>query len=158
MYQQIPASALQDPAFLQQPALKPPPGVLPNFMNPEEKGPTLVIVGAILMALILIALANRAYTKLCIVQKVSWNDLTIALSAVGAIVWYAVCAWRKTAYAFHSARTDKQCLSEIQKGVIGKHQYEVRIGEVLNNNFLIVIATLCSHTKKHTYSQCSRAT
>lgn len=127
-------------------------------MNPEEKWSTLVIVGAILLAFLLIALANRVYTKLCIVQKVSWDDLTIALLAVGAIVWYTVCAWCKTAYAFHSARTDKQCLSEIQKGVIGKHQYEVRIGEVLDNNFLIVLANLGSHTKEHTYSQCSRAT
>lgn len=158
MYQQIPASALQDPAFLQQPALKPPPGVIPNFLHPEEKGPTLVIVGAILLALVVIALANRAYTKLCIVQKVSWDDLTISLSAVGAIVWYTVCAWRKRAYAFQLARTDKQCVPEIQKGVIGKHQYDVRIGEVLNNNVIIVNATLCFHSKEHTYSQCSRAT
>lgn len=155
MYQQIPASALQDPAFLQLPALAPPPGVIPDFVNPEEKGPPLVIFGGILLSLVLIALVNRAYTKLCIVQKVSWDDLTISLSAIGAIVWYAVCAWRKRAYAYHWARTDKQRLPEIQKGVIGKHQYEVRIGEVLSKNLLIVVTTLFFHTKKHTYSQCS---
>ena len=95
MSQKVPASVLQDPAFLQLPALTPPPGVESNFQNPEDKGPTLVIVGGILLALVVISLLNRAYTKLCIIQKVSWDDLTISLSAVGAIIWYTVCTLRK---------------------------------------------------------------
>ena len=82
MSQQIAASALQDPAILQLPALPPPPGVIPNFTNPENKGHSLIVV---------IALANRAYVKLYIVHKMSWDDLTISLSAVGVIVSYALC-------------------------------------------------------------------
>ena len=85
MSQQIPASALQDPAILQMPALPPPPDVKPNFINPENKGQSLIVAGAILLTFVTIALANRAYTKLYIVRKTSWDDLTISLSALGAI-------------------------------------------------------------------------
>lgn len=91
MSQQIPASALEDPAFLQLPALPPPPGVIANFTNPKTQGPRLVVVGAVLLTFVLIALVNRAYTKLCIVRKVFWDDLTIFLSAVGAIASYGLC-------------------------------------------------------------------
>ena len=91
MSQQIPASALQDPAVLQIPALPPPPGVTPNFTNPENKGQSLVVAGAILLTFVVIMLANRAYTKLCIVRKTSWDDLTILLSALGAVLSYTLC-------------------------------------------------------------------
>lgn len=91
MSQQIPASTLEDPAFLQLPALPPPPGVIPNFTNPETQGPRLVVVGAVLLTFVLIALVNRVYTKLGILKKVSWDDLTIILSAVGAIASYGLC-------------------------------------------------------------------
>lgn len=99
MSQQVGGPAFQDPAFLQLPALPPPPGVIPNLTDPDDVGPTLIIVGAVLLAVMVLALANRAYTKLCIVQKVSWDDLTISLSAVGAIAWYTICAFRKRANA-----------------------------------------------------------
>ena len=93
MSQQIPASALQDPALLQKPALPPPPGVIPNFTNPKDNGRSLVVVGAILLAFVFIGLANRAYTKACIVRSTSWDDLTLCLSAVGAYVSYGLCVW-----------------------------------------------------------------
>ena len=95
MSQEIPTGDLQDPAFLQLSALQPPPGVTPNFTDPENKGPTLIIVGAILLAFVVILLANRAYTKIHIVQKASWDDLTVFLSALGAIVWYTFCVLGK---------------------------------------------------------------
>ena len=93
MSQQWQASDLQDPAFLQLPALAPPPSVIPDFASPENKGPRLIIAGAILLAFVVLALANRAYTKLCIVRKTSWDDLTVSLSAVGAIASYAACVF-----------------------------------------------------------------
>lgn len=100
MSEQAPASVLQDPAYLQLPALAPPPGVTPNFANPENKGSTLVIVGVILLGLVLIALVNRAYAKLCIVRKASWDDLAISLAAAGAIVWYSICVLRRGTHVF----------------------------------------------------------
>ena len=94
MSQRIPESALQDPAVLHLPALPPPPGVILNFTNPKNQGPKLIVVGAILLTLVVIALVNRAYTKLYIVRKTSWDDLTICLSAIGAIVSYVACILR----------------------------------------------------------------
>lgn len=86
-------------SLLQLPALAPPPGVIPNFTNPENRGPTLVIVGAILLGLVVIAMANRAYTKLRIIRKASWDDLTVALAGASAIVWYSLCVLSKGSWA-----------------------------------------------------------
>ena len=105
---QIPASALEDPAFLELPVQTPPPGVIPNFSNPENQGSKLTVVGAVLLTFVIIALTNRAYTKIHIVQKFSWDDLTLSLSAIGAIFSYGVCVWGNSADIIFSPRTDEQ--------------------------------------------------
>ena len=96
------AASEQDTGILQLPALAPPPGVIPNFTNPKNIGPRLVILGAILLTFVMIALANRAYTKLCIVRKVSLDDFTISLAVLGAIASYGVCVYGNQAIRFHS--------------------------------------------------------
>ena len=91
--QQIPPAALSDPAVLGLPALAPPAGVVPNFTNPESKGPIFVIVGTILLVLMVVFLSNRIYTKSFIVRKLSWDDLAVSLSALGAVALYVMCIW-----------------------------------------------------------------
>ena len=108
MSQQVPVEALQGPTILKLPALPAPPGVVPNFTNPKNQGPKLIVVGAVLLAFVVLALANRAYTKLCIVRKTSWDDLTICLSAVGAVVSYSLCVLGNVADTIPSACTNEQ--------------------------------------------------
>ena len=84
----ISSSDLEDPAVFNLPGLKPPPGVTPDFMHPRNRGPVLIIVNGILLALMMILIATRFYTKLAIIRKVSWDDLTASLSALGAITLY----------------------------------------------------------------------
>lgn len=98
----IPINALDDPAVLQLPALTPPPGIYPNFTNPKSRGPVLVITNGMLLAFMAIFIAIRAYTKLAIVRKVSWDDLTVSLSALGAVALYVLYVWRKS-FPFHVA-------------------------------------------------------
>ena len=93
MSQPLSPAALQDPAVLQLPALSAPPGVIPNFTNPEDIGPRLIVSGAILLTFVIIALASRAYTKLCIIRKISLDDLTISLAAMCAIASYTLCVY-----------------------------------------------------------------
>ena len=89
-------SPLDDPTLLQLPALTPPPGVIPNFAHPMDRGPVLTIVNGILLALMMIFIALRVYTKLAIVRKISWDDLTVSLSALGSIFLYILFVWRTT--------------------------------------------------------------
>ena len=56
------------------PAMFPPPGVTPDFVNPENHGKTAVIVGGFLAGLMLVFIVNRGYTKWCINKKFSWDD------------------------------------------------------------------------------------
>lgn len=62
------------------PAGMPPPGVIPNLVNPDTRGPVLIIVGTIFMALMLVFATLRYYTKFFTVRKTSWDDCTLAPS------------------------------------------------------------------------------
>ena len=56
------------------PAMKPPPGEVPNFVDPYSKGPILVIASTITLFLGLCFFGIRIYTKLFIVRKAAWDD------------------------------------------------------------------------------------
>ena len=99
---QISPASLNDPNFLQLPALKPPPGIIPNFGHPRNRGPVLIIVNGVLLALMMTFIALRAYTKLAIVRKFSWDDLTVSLSALGATTLYVVSVWRTSLSLTHN--------------------------------------------------------
>lgn len=95
MSQPFSPSALEDPAVFQSPGLTPPPGTTPNFTHPTDRGPVLIVVNGILLALMMVFIAIRSYTKLAIVRKVSWDDLSVCLSALGGITLYLLFVWRK---------------------------------------------------------------
>ena len=64
-----------DPARLAGiPAAKPPAGVTPNHKNPYSDGPVLIIVGSVLVAVMLLFVCVRIYTKVKIVGKSSPDD------------------------------------------------------------------------------------
>lgn len=56
------------------PALQPPAGVEPNFVNPEDRGYLLNSVATVLFCLMVCLFGNRVYTKLFIVRKANWDD------------------------------------------------------------------------------------
>ena len=95
-HQQLTPAILADPDALRQyPAGVPPAGVIPNFAHPQSRGSILIVVGGVMIALMVIFLANRAYTKARIIRRYSWDDLTVSLSFLGAIALYIFCAWGK---------------------------------------------------------------
>ncbi|CAD6591540.1 MAG: hypothetical protein ASARMPREDX12_005214 [Alectoria sarmentosa] len=64
------------------PAAPPPPGVIPNYVNPYSEGPVLIIVGSIFVAIMLLFVSVRIYTKVKIVGKSSPDDYTCVIAAV----------------------------------------------------------------------------
>ena len=60
------------------PALQPPAGVKPNFVNPEDKSYIQISVATVLFCLMVLLFANRVYTKLVIIRKSSWDDCECA--------------------------------------------------------------------------------
>ena len=71
----------------QLPGLKPPPGVLPNFVNPPESYQnTIVATMAVCLAVATLASAARLYTNVRIVKSVAMEDCmtSIALQVFSA--------------------------------------------------------------------------
>ncbi|MCJ1427686.1 hypothetical protein MMC29_005591 [Sticta canariensis] len=113
----IPANI--DPALLATfPALLPPDGVTPNFVDPYTRGPVITIVGSILVAIMMIFVFVRIYAKACINRKAHWDDLTCVLATLGAIAYFVTSVY-------------------IVKGKAGTHQWNVRLLDFLSDRFLL---------------------
>lgn len=54
----------------------------PNYINPETRGPTLLIVQFITLPIALLCLALRLYVKLSITRKSGWDDWLMVAAAV----------------------------------------------------------------------------
>ena len=55
-------------------ALAPPPGVVPNFINPYSIQKSLIASSVVCLALTSLTTAIRLYTKLYIVNAHGWED------------------------------------------------------------------------------------
>ena len=56
------------------PAIQPPPGVEPNFVNPADNREPLIVVASLFLSLTSIFALTRAYVKTFIIRKYSWDD------------------------------------------------------------------------------------
>ena len=56
------------------PAATPPPGVVPNFVNPENQNREFYAITGTLFGITFVLFLNRMYVKLFKIQKHSWDD------------------------------------------------------------------------------------
>lgn len=61
------------------PALTPPEGVTPNFVDPETYVYLPLVFSFVCLALATIMLAARLFTRLVIMKKMAWEDCTLYL-------------------------------------------------------------------------------
>lgn len=60
--------------FGQQPAMRPPPGITPNFKDPPNlAGPSIAMITCAFL-LIILAVGSRIYTKAVIIRKLVLED------------------------------------------------------------------------------------
>ncbi|CAG8956288.1 hypothetical protein HYFRA_00003668 [Hymenoscyphus fraxineus] len=107
-------------AFLgNTPAIPPPPGIVSNFLDPENHGAAQVKATSILLAVTLVFFLSRVYVKLFLTKKVTWDDGTIVLAVLSAVGYYVACTWG------------------VQKGRVGTHLWNISILQASNPNLLI---------------------
>jgi hypothetical protein len=58
----------------QIPALQPPPGVVPNFIDPYTRGPMLIALSAVAIGIMYLFVVARFYCKLTLRHTVTWDD------------------------------------------------------------------------------------
>ncbi len=76
----LPQGTPYDPS--QIPALQPPPGVIPNFNDPYTRGPVLIALSAVAIAIMYLFVIIRLYCKVWVHRKVSWDDRKSTLKAL----------------------------------------------------------------------------
>ncbi|KAI9705072.1 MAG: hypothetical protein M1836_006855 [Candelina mexicana] len=68
------------------PALPPPAGVRPNFVDPINRGEIHAAGATAIIVAMVILVTNRQYTKYFIIRKLGWDDLTCLLAEVITII------------------------------------------------------------------------
>lgn len=63
------------------PAMLPPEGVTPNFVDPYTLGPIFVIVSSVLITIMMIFVVVRIYTRIFINRKLYWDDCQSSIEA-----------------------------------------------------------------------------
>lgn len=69
--------ALMDPSHMDlshTPFLKPPPGVVPEFVDPVSQAPTVIVINVVWITLMLCFVVMRIYTKGRILRNLGWDD------------------------------------------------------------------------------------
>ncbi|GJN70186.1 hypothetical protein PLICBS_004239 [Purpureocillium lilacinum] len=70
----------------QTPASKPPPGVVPNFVDPPSGAPVLIAVGTVLLAIMLVFACIRFYVKAFVRRNVTADD-SVTAAKFGTHMW-----------------------------------------------------------------------
>ena len=58
----------------QVPALEPPLGVIPNFVNPYTRGPMLLALIAVAIGIMYLFVTARLYAKFYVLKRLTWED------------------------------------------------------------------------------------
>lgn len=60
--------------------LPPPPGIVPNFVNPESRAYINTVMHSVCLTLVTLFLAIRIYTRKFICRWLGWDDCKTSLS------------------------------------------------------------------------------
>ena len=74
------ATPQQMQALLDGPAMVPPSGIEPNFVNPENKTRYFVLTVVLTMVVSTSAFLMRVYTKTRLIRKVGWEDCMLCFT------------------------------------------------------------------------------
>ncbi|CAJ2500629.1 Uu.00g034820.m01.CDS01 [Anthostomella pinea] len=101
------------------PAGTPPPGVIPNFIDPPTSAPVLIAVGTVLMAIMLLFAGIRFYVKVIIRRKVTPDDWTTLAAVIGTCWYYGIC------------------IHAVTRAKFGTHMWDISVAHTLSDDFLI---------------------
>ncbi|RAK75465.1 NAD(P)-binding protein [Aspergillus fijiensis CBS 313.89] len=71
--------------YYNTPAAAPPPGVVPNFVNPPSQRTTIIVLQSIFLFLALLAVSARVWVRTSIIKFWGAEDTTCILAACGSI-------------------------------------------------------------------------
>lgn len=106
--------------ILNQPFHPPPPGVMPNQLNQQSRGRDLTTTCSVFLGMMISFVFVRAYTKLCIMRKVTWDDLTCLSGFLLTVIYYATC------------------VRDVLSGYVGYHSWDVTLGQVAASDFYVL--------------------
>ncbi|KAL8704731.1 MAG: hypothetical protein Q9201_002115 [Fulgogasparrea decipioides] len=103
------------------PLAPPPPGVTANLDHPQSNSFRVKIAAGICIPVILILASLRAYHKLAICRSRTWDDYTFMLATLWTIVYLGLT------------------IALLSKGLFGTHIWELRVDDLKNTPFLLVL-------------------
>jgi len=113
-----PSNPLADIDVWNTPSMAPPPGVIPNFIDPPSKSPMVRAGLFTILPLMIIVVALRVYTRIRITRAFGADDY-LCLAATACIVTFSALI-----------------LSFLDKPA-GRHMWDIPLGELLYNHYWV---------------------
>ncbi|MCJ1465350.1 hypothetical protein MMC07_003968 [Pseudocyphellaria aurata] len=68
----------------------PPPGVIPNFVNPESRAYETIITVTICLAFMMPFFLLRIYSRVFVTRSVGWDDYTCVIGVIGTVAFAGI--------------------------------------------------------------------
>ncbi|KAL6715280.1 hypothetical protein ACLMJK_007544 [Lecanora helva] len=94
-----------------EPVAPPPPGVMPNHINPASYVSGIYIAASMCLPIITLSAALRFYAKSAILDRWTWDDVTFTIGLCAEIIFIALFT------------------AEVNEGAYGKHAWDVTVQE-----------------------------
>ncbi|MCJ1254964.1 hypothetical protein MMC24_002780 [Lignoscripta atroalba] len=105
------------------PLAPPPPGVTPNFVNPESRTDQIYVISAVWLAFMILMMMVRMYAKFFVLRSRTWDDYA-CLGAMAGIIAYVGLT-----------------IAEVQTGY-GKHKWNTTVGEFTNEHQIETVVSV----------------
>lgn len=112
---------IPDSILAEAPVAKPPQGVISNFVNPPTSGTQFIIYGGVIVPIMLGFFAIRVYSRLQVIRRLSWDDLTCSIATVGTVLYY-ICV-----------------TLAITKGKYGRHAWDTSVLDTTRPGFAVPV-------------------
>ncbi|KAL8800430.1 MAG: hypothetical protein Q9182_005183 [Xanthomendoza sp. 2 TL-2023] len=99
----------------------PPPGVTADFEHPASNSFRVTIAAATCIPIIVILASLRMYNLLCIHRQRTVADYTFMLATIWTIIYFGLV------------------MALLNKGLFGRHIWEIRLKDLTNTPFLLVL-------------------
>ncbi|KAJ4993292.1 hypothetical protein SVAN01_01267 [Stagonosporopsis vannaccii] len=97
------------------PVMTPPAGITPNFVDPPTRAALQIWTISVFFAIAVIIYANRLYVKAKMMKSWSWDDVTLAITAMLAIAQYSLM------------------VGGVTQSIMGRHLWDISVVQMFDS-------------------------
>jgi len=130
----------------QMPAGIPPPGVIPNLVNPNNTGNYILIANSLFMAVMIVFVALRFYVVFAIKKTMASDDWMVVAGLVGSCYYFVVVCLGKLRRFLQRATAQLTQALAVKVASFGTHMWDLSVLHMRTRDVAVVSYSVCYST------------